>query len=1036
MSSSTNLISGLASGFDWRSMVDQLMKIEHRGVDRITSKKTEVSNKLTEWQSFNAKLLALKTSAENLKDYDDFSIFSTSMTTDSSTVKAADLLSVTASSSASPGTYNIIVKNKATAEKLASRYFSSITDSMGSSYSGNILINGRAVTISESDDLVDIRDKINNLNSGNNATGVTASIVNYGVAGYRLTLTSKATGGEGIALLNASSNDIFGNLGFTEKVNVSQVLKNSITGGAQSDRFTSTNQTIGNLLGLNIGESSTSLIIKDANGDNSNEISINLATNDLNDICVAINNNKGAANISASVISEKIDGTTYYRLQIDGINSTSPFSDQNNIFQALGLIKSGVGDVLGISGSEEMTSSGMAISTSIKLCDIDGYLAYTAGDHIDYTGKNIAAGDVNGTFNISADSTVQDLLDAIESAYSASAGDVTATITGTGNIQIVDNTTGESFLNVTLTSTVADGALNFGIFGAAGTLMKRQLVAGADASIEIDGVTVTSSDNSIDDVIAGVTINLLKADEATTVTLDVGQDIDGTMEKINAFVSSYNAVASYIYQQQSYDTQSKETGGILFGDGTLSSVKMDVSSLIIESVWGVSSEFATLGLAGINLDNEGNLSVDTDALKGYLQTNFNDIRNLFCANGTTSNGNLQYIGCSKDTESGNYSINITQAATQSSSTSNSAVAAILGSDETLTITEGGKTASIVMTSSMTLSDIVNAVNSELDEVYTQTLAGSEVFYADAAKTTLITASTNWNSIYDSSGSSANLANGDVISFSGTSRSGASVTGSYTISDVSQDTVQDFLNALEQAFSNNVTASIDSSGALKITDKTTGNSQLAVSFDCSQAHSLSFGSVDTSNSGGQQGRYAINITASMDSSNHLVLTHNSYGSQSCFTISETADLLWTGDQTGDNGLDVSGTINGEAATGSGQTLTGDDGESGVSGLVIKYTGSSTGEIGTVKITLGVAEAFNRTLYNITDSIDGYVSYKQKSLQNTISDYTTQIEEMGKVLERKQETMINRFVAMEALISKFQNQSNWLLGQLSAAESGWR
>jgi flagellar hook-associated protein 2 len=118
------------------------------------------------------------------------------------------------------------------------------------------------------------------------------------------------------------------------------------------------------------------------------------------------------------------------------------------------------------------------------------------------------------------------------------------------------------------------------------------------------------------------------------------------------------------------------------------------------------------------------------------------------------------------------------------------------------------------------------------------------------------------------------------------------------------------------------------------------------------------------------------------------------------------------------------------------LTGDDGESDVSGLVIKYTGSSTGEIGTVKLTLGVAEAYNRMLYNITDSIDGYVSYKQKSLQNTISDYTTQIEEMGKVLERKQETMINRFVAMEALISKFQNQSNWLLGQLSAAESGWR
>jgi hypothetical protein len=30
MGLSTNLISGLASGFDWRSMIDELMKIERR----------------------------------------------------------------------------------------------------------------------------------------------------------------------------------------------------------------------------------------------------------------------------------------------------------------------------------------------------------------------------------------------------------------------------------------------------------------------------------------------------------------------------------------------------------------------------------------------------------------------------------------------------------------------------------------------------------------------------------------------------------------------------------------------------------------------------------------------------------------------------------------------------------------------------------------------------------------------------------------------------------------------------------------------
>ena len=35
MATSTNLISGLSSGFDWRSMIDQLIAIEHRRVESV-----------------------------------------------------------------------------------------------------------------------------------------------------------------------------------------------------------------------------------------------------------------------------------------------------------------------------------------------------------------------------------------------------------------------------------------------------------------------------------------------------------------------------------------------------------------------------------------------------------------------------------------------------------------------------------------------------------------------------------------------------------------------------------------------------------------------------------------------------------------------------------------------------------------------------------------------------------------------------------------------------------------------------------------
>lgn len=779
MSSSTNLISGLASGFDWRSMIDQLMALEHKPVDSVTSKKTEVNNKLTEWQSFNTKLLALKTAAEGLKDPEDFSLFCSSMTTDSATVKASDLLSVSTTSEASRGSYTIVVKNIATAEKWASGNFSSLTDALGASCSGDILINGQTLTISEFDDLADVRDKINALNSGSNATGVTASIIHYGGdIGYRLTLTSDNTGADGISLENASEKDILGSLG----------------------------------------------------------------------------------------------------------------------------------------------------------------------------------------------------------------------------------------LNV--------------------------LVAGQDASLEIDGVALSSADNTVDDVIAGVTLNLLKGDEGTTVTLNISHDLDGIIQKINSFVSCYNDVAAYIYQQQSYNSETNKTGGILFGDGTLSSVKLDISSLIIQSVWGVSSDFSTLGLAGINLDNEGNLSVDADKLKGYLTTHFNDIRNLFCASGTASNGSLQYIGHTRDTEEGNYNIVITQAATQSTSTSDNSIGeGGLSNSEILTITESGKTATINLSEGMSIDDIVNAINSEVDAVYTQTLAGSTMLYADSTNETPITALTKWNSIYVGEDSPANLENGDVISFSGSTHTGTSISGSYTISDVGQDTVQGLLDAIELAFNKTVTASISNSGSITITDETGGNSQLAINFDFSQAHDLTFGSVTTTNTGGQAGRYAINITATVGESGTLVLTHNSYGSNGSFSIEETLNLLWNEAQTVDNGKDVAGTINGKAATGSGQILTGNDGESDIDGLAIKYTGTSTGDVGTVKLTLGMGELFDRLLYGITDPIDGYVSYKKKSLQNTISTYTTQIEEMEKVLERRQEAMINRFVAMETLLSKLKNQGSWLTSQLSAAANGW-
>jgi flagellar hook-associated protein 2 len=988
----------------------------------VGDQQTKYKNQLTEWQSFNTQLLSLKTAAGDLKDPDDFSVYTSNMTSDSSTVDASDILSVSTSSLASKGSYTINVSSLATAQKLSSRPFSSPTDALGASYAGDILINGVAVSINATDSLADVRDKINNANTGTSASGVSATILSYGANDYRLTLSSDATGEDGIGLQNASASDLVELFGWKDK---SSTIKNSITGGAQSDSFSNSTQNVKTLLGLSMTQSGTIKI-------NGQDVSIDFSTDSIEDIKNTINA-AAITGVSASVITDTTGSTTTYKLQIDG---SQDFVDAQNILETLGVIQNGQSAVQGTTSGNSMTVNGEYITPDSLITNIDGYNQFTTGDKISLgaSSRDHGNNDVSGDMlTITTNTTVQDLLNAIETAYG---NEVSAYVTSSGKIEVADLQTGASNLVVDLQSTPADpnSSLDWGTFTALGEVRKRELVAGADASITVDGITKTSSDNAVDDVISGVTLNLTKADPDTTITLNIDRDVDTIMGKISDFVDAYNQVSSYINQQQSYDTDKQQPGGILFGDGTLSSVKSDLSSTIVQAIWGVSNDFSMMGLVGINLDNNGQLSIDSDKLKGYLNSNFNDVKNLFAANGSADAGTLDYISHSSDTNSGEYAVHITTAATQSTSTSDNGT---VGADETLTITDGDKTARIDLTTDMTLTDIKNAINSEMSKVYTEKLVGDAQLYEGSGEATALSAGTKWNQVYVGS-NPANLANSDVISFSGTTRSGGAVSGLYTINDTSTDTVQGLLSAIESAYGNSVSATINSSGQIVLTDKNTGNSQLSITFDNTQAHDLSFGSsVSTANTGGLEGRYATDITATDDGSGHLVLTHDNYGSNYSFSISEDgASKLWSGgDQTVNNGVDVAGTINGEAATGLGQFLTGDSGDNNVDGLAVKYTGTAENtDAGNVKLTIGAAELFDRMLYNITDSYDGYVAFKENSLQENIDNLQTRMDDMEARLNQKQQIMINQFVAMETFISQIQTQSQWLTQQINQLSSG--
>ncbi|MGA3207228.1 MAG: flagellar filament capping protein FliD [Syntrophales bacterium] len=912
----TSFISGLSSGIDWSSMVDQLIAVDQQSVTAVQNKQTADQSKLQAWQSFNTQLLSLKTAADAMQNPSDFSAFTSNLSTISGTSNASDLLSASTSDTASPGSYTIKVDNLAQAQQLASNPFTSNSTALG--YNGDILMNGKVITVNAKDTLTNVAASINKADTGASPSGVTATVVNFGTNDSRLILTSDTTGAAGISLLNGSSANLVQQFGW--KDDQATISKNPITHGAQSDLFSSPTATISSLLNLTNPQSGIVYI-------DGHSVSLNLGgTNamSLTDIKNAINT-ANITGVTASVVSKTENGTTSYRLQIAQSSGTPTFTDADNILNTLGILDHTNNSSTGVVSGNSMTSNGSYITASTLLKNIDGYTFTPPSgsppvyDYITLSGTDTTNQPVSAQFNITSSTTVQDLLDQINTSY----GNVLAYVTSDGKIR-VDDLSGNATTNlsVTLTPTIQDSgpSLSFissnGPFGAASAMM----VAGKDAKLEVEGVPVTASSNTIDNVIPGVTLNLLKADNSTTIKLNVTQDTSAIMTLINNFVTAYNAVASTISTQDSYNTTTNTTGGVLFGDNTLLNVNSDLTSALIQPVSGVNSQFSTLAQVGISVDDKGQMSVDDTTLQGYLQTNFNDVMSLFTAQGTTSSNSLTYVGDTQNSKAGSYDVNITQAATQSSGTSDNAVTVLnpLNSNDTLTIQQGSNTATIDLTSGMSMNDIINAINTEL----------------------------------------------------------------------------------------------------------------------------------TTDSNGQTGgHYAMGITASQNSQNQLVLTSADYGSASSFTTTDANGVLWNPTPPSQQlpvketftGKDVKGTIGGEDATGYGQILTGNTGNANTDGLSIEYTGSSDSypvDAGTIKLTTGVADLFDRTLTNITDPYSGYVTFKETSLQNSIKSYTTEINQMNDQLAQKKQQMLNEFTTMETAIATIQSESSWLTSQVTAATNGWQ
>lgn len=191
-----------------------------------------------------------------------------------------------------------------------------------------------------------------------------------------------------------------------------------------------------------------------------------------------------------------------------------------------------------------------------------------------------------------------------------------------------------------------------------------ETVAAQNARINLDGLTVTSASNTIQDAVPGVTLNL-KTQGETATRLTVSEDASVTTKALETFVNSYNDMMKTTKSLTAYNKDTK-TAGTLAGDQNVRSTINRIRDIFTSSVTGTAGAYKSLADAGVSLQSDGTLKLDSSKLKTALSADPQAVASLFARTGKTTDSLVSYSSASSTSKPGQYDVAVSQLAAQGS----------------------------------------------------------------------------------------------------------------------------------------------------------------------------------------------------------------------------------------------------------------------------------------------------------------------------------------------------------------------------------
>ena len=309
-------------------------------------------------------------------------------------------------------------------------------------------------------------------------------------------------------------------------------------------------------------------------------------------------------------------------------------------------------NVTSLAAGQTLAFTGFSATTSVVGA---GSLTLQRGDWS--SGSFVSSSTVSSqVLNVSATDTLSSLRDNINALNYGVTASILGSGDGTYNLVLKSETGSKNALRITATESPSGSGL--AAIDNTTTNSAKQTIAGSNATIVVDGMTLTRTSNKITDLFDGYEVNLIST-TSSAAKLTSSIDVETAKANMNAYIDSINTLKK-IFNEKTFRGSSTQEAGELSSDSVINGIKKQIDLYLSNGLPGFGENSLFLSNLGARTEKDGTLSLSSSLFEKEIKNNPSTYDAIFNSTYSSSSTLLSVSGgVNKPPKAGSYAFEMT-----------------------------------------------------------------------------------------------------------------------------------------------------------------------------------------------------------------------------------------------------------------------------------------------------------------------------------------------------------------------------------------